>query len=174
MRAQSFWKPRLVFQNMKTLDQTKVYGGTEDDSFTLQKDKFIYKESFQMKFFCPFNFTDFPYDSNTCCLDYRVRGAQNMILNTAKIIYGDEITNDSQIVIKNLPFPFDVTLESIKVFSKVRKLNQKTFYHTGMCLKIKRKAPYRLLTSFYYPTTAFALLSMLSFLINPDIVSKTF
>ena len=41
-----------------------------------------------------------------------------------------------------------------------------------MCLKLKRKPPYRLLTSFYYPTIAFALLSMLSFLINPDIVSK--
>ena len=159
---------------MIKLEETKMYGGTEDKPILLQEENLSYGESFQMKFFCPFNFTDFPFDSNTCCLDYRVWDAENMTLKTARILYGDETTNGGQIVIKNLPFPFEVTLESLKAFPKVRKQNQRMFYHTGMCLKIKRKAPYRLLTSFYYPTTAFALLSMLSFLINPDVVSKTF
>ena len=103
---------------MKTLDQTKVYGGTEDDSFTLQKDKFMYSESFQMKFFCPFNFTDFPYDSNTCCLDYRVRGAQNMILNTAKIIYETDVSA----MALNVPFGMatDGSFKSPEIFEPAR------------------------------------------------------
>merc|ERR1712008_263366 len=44
------------------------------------------------------------------------------------------------------------------------------FSFTGMLLTIKRKSYGQLLSGYYYPTASFALLSMISFLINPDVV----
>ena len=53
----------------------------------------------------------------------------------------------------------------------VHKYDFGTYPLTGMIIKMKRKSLGLLLGGYYYPTTAFALLSMISFLINPDIVS---
>merc|ERR1711902_273965 len=42
------------------------------------------------------------------------------------------------------------------------------FSYTGMNIKMRRKFLGQLLSSNYYPTGSFALLSLISFLINPD------
>ena len=174
MKSELLWRPLILFPKMKKVDQTKTYGGTRDNPITYSNGNLIYVEAFQMKFSCPFEFAYFPFDSHMCCLDFRVVRAQNMKLNTVIIFYDNKSTEKGQIAIENLPFQFEVKLSSMKVFQKVSKHNQKKNYHTGMCLKMKRKFPHRLLTSYYYPTTAFALLSMISFLIDPDIVRNIF
>ena len=48
--------------------------------------------------------------------------------------------------------------------------NAEKFSFTGILVTLKRKSISHLLSAYYYPTTAFALLSMISYLIDPDSV----
>ena len=76
------------------------------------------------------------------------------------------------IIIDNSPLPFEFRLNPLAT-----KEEDNGFYNvskTGMCIKFKRKSFGLLLGGYYYPTTAFALLSMVSFVINPDVVSTYF
>ena len=64
--------------------------------------------------------------------------------------------------------PFEFHLEARPSFEKI---SDSTYSKTGIHIRMKRKSLGQLLSGYYYPTTSFALLSMISFLINPDIVS---
>ena len=48
--------------------------------------------------------------------------------------------------------------------------NAEKFSFTGILVTLRRKSISHLLSAYYYPTTAFALLSMISYLIDPDSV----
>ena len=81
-------------------------------------------------------------------------------------------TENGPITIKDLPFSFDVTLKSQNTLIKFDKLDDENHSYTGFCLTVKRKRSLgQLLGAFYYPMASFALLSMISYLIKPDIVS---
>ena len=75
------------------------------------------------------------------------------------------------IVINSLPYPFEFQLSSLKSYEK--KLNYFKYSHTGMILKLERNSLGMLASRYYYPTGSFAILSLISFLINPDIVSNS-
>ena len=51
------------------------------------------------------------------------------------------------------------------------RYNGKPFSYTGMHLMLKRKTMGHLDSAYYYPTSSFAILSMISYLIKPDMVS---
>ena len=90
----------------------------------------------------------------------------------ATIVYDDRTTRDgaASILIDDLPHPFEFEIQSIPTFN--RTIADWTYSSTGMLLIIKRKSFRKLISGFYYPTAAFALLSMISFLIKPDVVSN--
>ena len=48
--------------------------------------------------------------------------------------------------------------------------NAEKFSFTGILVTLRRKSISHLLSAYYYPTTAFALLSMISYLIDPESV----
>ena len=73
-------------------------------------------------------------------------------------------------MLDSLPFPFDFELESMPNFERKTAYNFK-FSNTGILIKMKRKSLGQLVGGYYYPTTSFAFLSMISFLIKPDVVS---
>ena len=72
----------------------------------------------------------------------------------------------------DLPFPFQFELEALPVFEQI--FEGTTYTYTGMLMRLKRKSLGQLLSGYYYPTATFAFLSMVSFLINPDVVSFNF
>ena len=132
-----------------------------------------YYEVFQIIFSCPFDFQNFPFDMNKCCLEYGtiLEDTRKVFLNAAEIIYGNMTTKDGFINVKNLPFPFDVKIESQPAFEKDDKLDRKIHSYTGMCFTVKRNSYGQLVIGFYLSTLSFAVLSLVSFLIKPDIVS---
>ena len=73
------------------------------------------------------------------------------------------------IIIENSTLPFEFQVESLA--EKERKYSHIGVSMAGIHLKIKRKSLGLLLSGYYYPTTSFALFSMVSFIINPDVVS---
>ena len=94
-----------------------------------------------------------------------------VLLEAANIIYGDVKTREGSINIKNLTFPFDLKIESQHAFMRVNKLDDKTHSYTGMCFTMRRNSYGQLFGGFYFPTLSFAVLSLVSYLIKPDIVS---
>ena len=164
------WKPAIFFTKQMEIGQTKAYGFTLGASMGYLNGVLMYAEAFKLKFSCPFNFTNFPFDSQRCCLNYYAQ-VENMKLNAANIIYDYGTTDNGPIVLNNLPFTLKLKLESQDFSEKIDPLLIKIVSYAGMCISMERKFPYFLLSSFYYPTASFALLSMISFLIKPDIVS---
>ena len=84
----------------------------------------------------------------------------------------DSTKGDPAIILNDLPFPFQFELESLPVFEQI--FEGTTYTYTGMLMRLKRKSLGQLLSGYYYPTATFAILSMVSFLINPDVVSLNF
>ena len=133
-----------------------------------------YYEAFQIKLSCPsFHFQSFPFDTHKCCLEYgnAMVDTSKVLLKVANIIYGDVKTKEGSINVKDLTFPFDMKIESQPAFIRVNKLIGRNHSYTGMCFKMRRNSYGQLFGGFYIPTLSFAVLSLVSYLIQPDIVS---
>ena len=96
-------------------------------------------------------------------------------------IHYDSLTTNTEeepIIIKKLFKSYEIKLETLPQFEWISIIgnNKHTFTgnysYTGMKMKLKRKSLGHLTVGYYYPTGSFSLLSMISYLINPDIVSN--
>ena len=130
-------------------------------------------ETFQLTFSCNFDFSEFPFDSHDCPIEYGsgFYSLKQMRLNKTQAVFGNISTKfgGDPIIVDNLPFPYEFQLSSIPNFEKSDRYNI-SFSWTGIVLKMERKSLGQLLIGYFYPTSSFALLSMISFLIKPDMV----
>ena len=145
--------------------QSKWYIGNTRNRFAWGK--------FQLTFSCKFDFTEFPFDSHECPLEYGdgVLTQRFMRFNTTVASFGafgnlSTKSGGNPIILNNLPFPFEFQIVALPTFELYNTS------HTGVVLKMKRKSPRQLFSGYFYPTGAFAYLSMISFLIKPDMVSS--
>ena len=166
----------IEFGNVLKYEKTKVYGDTSTFSFWYMGNQTLeYSEEIKLTFFCSFQFTDFPFDVHECRIEFGddAYGTSGIKFETATVAYQDSETSigDPPIILDNLPFPFEFQLEALLAFEKVYDDN---YSYTGMLLKMKRKSLGQLLSGYYYPTATFAFLSMISFLIKPDVVCLIF
>ena len=163
--------------------QRTMYGDT-DSSFSKMFPKWLWNqnrlnsETFQLTFSCNFHFADFPFDSHECPIEYGsgVLKQEKMRFNVTRTEFGNLSTESGgdPIILDNLPFPFEFQLVVLPNFEikTSRRNNMIAFSYTGIALRMRRKSPGQLLSGFFYPSAAFALLSMISFLIKPDMVSS--
>ena len=131
-----------------------------------------YGEGFKITFSCHFHLAKYPFDSHDCPLYFAEDryNSSEVKFNSTTIYYNTDETSEGvdPIIIDKLPFPFEFQLKSLPTKEKGVSWNVS---YTGMNVRIKRKSFGLLLSGYYYPTTSFALLSTVSFLINPDVVS---
>ena len=74
--------------------------------------------------------------------------------------------------IDELALPFEFELEALPIKQKfLRGGFNYNISSAGILIRLRRNSLGQLLSGYYYPTTSFALLSMISFLINPDVVN---
>ena len=168
------WHPLIDFEKRMDLQQSKVYGSTIGGIMGYKRNQMMYAEAFKLKFSCPFDFDNFPFESNHCCLSYGdiKNGASNVTLMPAIIIYDNMTTAEGPIILSSLPFPYKIHITSQSNFNKTDKGDDMNlFSQTGVCFYLKRSRMGHMGSAYYYPTTAFALLSMISYLIDPDSVS---
>ena len=160
---------------------TPMYGNTGSSvskvlpSWISSKYNRVNKEIFQLAFSCNFDFAEFPFDTQECPLEYGDGKFTQfaMRFNRTGAVFGNQTTGsgDDPIILNNLPFPFEFQLVSLPTFEFMDR-NMIPYSYTGIVLKTRRKSPGQLLIGYFYPTAAFALLSMISFLIKPDVVSS--
>ena len=121
-----------------------------------------YEEEIQLSLLCPFEFSDFPFDSHECYVEYGddKYGASKVKLNPANIAYRNLTIQfgDDPIFIDHLPSPYK--FELVPLPSK-EIMYDELYSYTGMILKLERNSLGKLLSGFYYPTTAFAILSLI-------------
>ena len=174
--ATHIWRPAIDIENLIKSEKKKLFGLEEQKTFRLYPtvDKnMLYFEVLQVKSSCQFDLVDFPIDSHECNLIYgdRLYSSYLVKLNPSTIIHGTKITRigDVPIIVNDPSLPFDFELQSLSTSNK--SYGNLPYSYTGMKITMKRKILGDLLVGYYYPTAAFALLSMISFLINPDVVS---
>ena len=88
--AKLIWQPRFKFPNVLKYELTKEYGATNTFVFWyLGNQTMEYGEQFQLTFFCHFDFTNFPFDSHECRIEYGDEnyGIDDLKVNASTIIY---------------------------------------------------------------------------------------
>ena len=165
-----------MFENVLNYQKTEPYGGETTFSFGLGFDKSYYMqygEESKITFSCDFHLAKYPFDFHHCPLYFGDERYNSSLLkfNTTRILYKMNETwqEVDPIIIDNSPLPFEFQLNPLATNEQ-----DNGFYNvskTGICIKFKRKSLGLLLSGYYYPTMSFALLSMVSFVINPDVVS---
>jgi len=174
------WHPVIAFERLMVFKHTPWYG-LDDSSGNLVFPKSVRNqnrlatEMFQLTFTCNFDFSGFPFDSHECPIEYgdAASSKEQMRFNITQGVFGNMSTKIGvePIIIDNLPFPFEFRLVVLPTF-EITSIYKISYSYTGIVLKMRRKSPGQLLCGYFYPTAAFALLSMLSFLIKPDTVSS--
>ena len=114
-------------------------------------------------------FQDFPFDNHECDFEYWVKEESIIKLNTTSWVwYKKNSINDTKntLIITNTTTPFIVFVEINPVYELLD-----SFPTSGIKIILHRDTIGLLIGSFYVPTGIFAILSIASYVIHPDIVS---
>ena len=65
----------------------------------------------------------------------------------------------------------EVFIDTLPAFEKMDPIYGYSYSYTGLVMKIRRNSLGQLVSGYFFPTGSFALLSIISFLIKPDMVS---
>ena len=176
------WSPTISFENSLKYERTKTYGNAISNNFWLWDDELHsleYGEEFQLTFPCYFHLSKFPFDSHECFIYF---GDENyatfdLRIDYLTLYYGSSHsieTNKGQepLILEDLALPFRFELEVLQI--KEKDAGKYNVTMAGILIRIERESLGQLLSSYYYPTASFALLSMVSFLINPEVVCMIF
>ena len=157
------------------MQKTRKFGPTEKGYFWLRvpNRRLEYQQAIKVTLYCNFNFESFPFDSNYC--DFRFFPSDNanfLILNASEIRFENQHLQNQEesLNIKQPHFPFDIKLEILKPnLIPIFGLN---YSAAGMRIHFKRNSFSLLTGGFYGPTLIFVLLSLVSFSIDANMVSK--
>ena len=166
----------LNFINALSIKKASIYGEDGFEYFWHAEPHYKeYAELIQETLTCDFQFHTFPFDEHECYLRFHNPHLIKafLILTPTKIYVHSKSTNISQpaLNIDNSRLPYVITVESIEP-----SMTQSTIYdyvNSGLKFKLQRRSIGQLLGGYFGPTAIFALLSLISFIINPDIVSFT-
>ena len=168
------WNPLVQFDKAKDVEKTKGYGfeeyhwyehfkeGNESDvQYTSFKSEYL-----TMKFSCTFDFNNYPFDKHKCQLRfYEFRYPDEINIDITYIYFEDQYIDDRNdtiiIDVPKIPFRILITIGEDDVYND-----------TGVIfLSLERNELDLLIGAFYIPTGAFAVLSLVSYLISPELVS---
>jgi hypothetical protein len=128
-----------------------------------------------VEIYCDLDFTAFPFDSHECDLKFGASSSlsSSLILNEPRLRYKDQKREFGEGPLNFNPsrLAFNVSLESLKEFEFSQAGYKYSFI--GMRITLTRNNYGLLIGGYYGPTIIFSLLSLVSFSINPDIVSLT-
>ena len=172
------WRPSIKFENLLKYEQTKSYGDPILNNFWIYRNEspnLDYREEFQITIPCNFHLSKFPFDSNECSIyfgDERFE-TKELMINVITLTEGNKVSDGSYyegsvpLILEDLALPYRLELEVLPIREKYIGYNVS---QAGILIRMERKSLGQLFSGYYYPTASFALLSMVSFVINPDVV----
>ena len=168
------WNPNIYFDKVLTVTKISTFGKMQAFDFWLKpsENKMWYTEALEVTFACELDFSEFPFDEHNCSFimgDYE-NGVDWMMFNNSKLEYNGLIVEDnhSSLEILDSTTPYYFKLRKLDSFEKFRAPD--TFHFIGIQVDMKRKGLGTLLNTFYVPTAMFAIISMISFTVDPSCV----
>ena len=176
-KAKVMWHPKITFLNLLSLEKFPGVGyeTIKNFYFWANSDEIHTFEIFKLKFSCDFDFKTYPFDKHECDLsfiDWRFESKEMTFNNTKNIRYRDQqlnFGNKGALIISTSKTPFEINITLNDAITK--RFGNFLYSIAGIKLNLKRKSISLLYGSYYVPTGMFAILSMASFVINPDVVS---
>ena len=163
------WIPELVFRNAIKVDILKErIGFKKEESYLNQQQILI------LKITCNFDFSSFPFDQQSCQLPFfNYQGNVDVVILKTPIInvYADDDQNEASVVIiETGALPFTSVAKSIESSTFLRRSNN--ISQAGIEFRFCRDSQTfkQLFGTFYLPSTLFAIISMSSFFIKPEVV----
>ena len=175
------WIPDIIFT---TAIKTETVGGMKGNALRAltywhynNTNKLLLEDVLRITSECKMDFANFPFDHQSC--DWFMRSqhlhAKDLTLGRVEIFTdaNNEIrfySSNETALLHSSGISFDVKVSSIDPFN--RDMRGHDISVTGIRFNLERKGEevQRLLSSFFFPTGVFAILSLFSFSINPDIV----
>ena len=169
------WSPTLQINQAKTIQRTMNFGPTEKDYLWYDNDKSLldYKQTLKVTIYCTFDFESYPFDSNFCDLtQFASDTATYLQMNPSDLMYKSQKIKDQEqfLHLDQSYFSFDISLERIQPF--LLPLTGYNHSSTGMRVHFRRNDMSALIGSYYVPTLIFALMSLLSYSIDSNVVRK--
>ena len=169
------WTPKIYFLNAISIEKLNTFGDTltRSSSYVYPQSMFTYNELMIMTLSCSMDFQRFPLDVQTCYLNYtslsgsieRIVLSKPKLLSTAK-----DNEEKSEIKLDSWTLPFQIQMKALE--SETHLDGQRLSSHACIKITLDRNINEleNLLVSFYGPTGIFALFSMISFFIQPEMV----
>ena len=132
---------------------------------------------YKLEFECDMDFSNYPFDTHICV--WKIR---NLIENNSTVqLKIDSVQQETKNISANQNQPLLIKSPNIQFDVDIFPLESKAEYSDGQfksiarvkfTLKRKQNALHKLVTGYFVPLGLFALLSLVSYLIKPEVVSK--
>ena len=136
--------------------------------------EFEYQMSMKVVVYCTFYFYSYPFDSHECDFNFGASTSYSevLMLDDLWIRYRKQLHKFGNKPIEFDPtrLPFYVSLKTLENF--IHNQGGHEYAFVGMRMTLTRNWIGLLIGGYYGPTLIFSLLSLVSFSINPDIVSN--
>ena len=173
------WTPKIYFLNAINIKKLNTFGDhlTRSSSYLYPINKFIYNELMIIKLSCSMDFKRFPLDIQTCFFNFTsMSGAIDKIL-LPKPLLSTENDNEpkDEIDLNSFTLPFQINMKAMESENKMNALKGQGYEsHASIQITLERNINEleNLMVSYYGPTGIFAFLSMISFFIKPEMVSR--
>ena len=168
------WNPNIYFDKVLKVKKITTFGKVNSFDFWIKpsENRHWYRETLEVTFACALDFSNHPFDEHTCQFimgDYE-NGVDWMVFNNSQFQYDDMIVADDftsfEILDSTTPYKFKLS----KLASFQRERGGIVHHFTGIQFQMKRKGLGSLLNTYYIPTAMFAVMSMISFVIDPTCV----
>ena len=165
----------MKFRNVKSIEQQIEFSPNPASTFHwfIPPHMIEYQKILKLKIYCPFHFGDFPFDQHKCNFTFGYTGNDNRTGELLPSIIRHEgqrsLLGQEGLKMTTLEsMPFDITLTSLE--PHLRRSDGFYYSYAGVNIHSSRNTLGVLLGGFYLPTSIFAILSLISFNIDPDIV----
>ena len=168
------WYPKISFGNILKVEKIVTLGTKRNSYFWINafENKLEYEEDLKLTFACDMDFKQFPIDVQSCGFTlgdlewttYSILFNQTKVWRNSYLIHN----NKTSLYINDTTTPFNFKIDLKEPFRK--DFLGENFDYTGFNITLTRKRLGTLMNTFYIPTALFAVVSMISFMIRPDIV----
>jgi hypothetical protein len=178
VEADLIWHPTLVVENILKIEKLSIYGGGSSTKYLwIKYPHYIeYAEHIKLTISCDFDFSQYPFDSNECDMDFGdpVYEADYMQLTGMEIYFEDKYTSIDEplpitVLVAGLPYKIDI--QAKEEFKLIAPDADESYSYSGIKFTFTRNSLGLLLGGFYGPTAIFAVLSLISFVIEANAVS---
>ena len=172
--AKNLFFPKLTVDDAKDLKKLRNYGRSNDgENLWFNPPHLLeYQERLKITVYCSFHFENYPFDFHKCELNLGSSSLSTSLVRLLPVKISHQKMTTSfggkSILSTNSPEPFDIHLIGNKPFEKLE--NGYNFSLAGMEMHFYRNDLSSIICQFFVPTATFAIFSLVSYFIEPNMV----